>query len=137
MHAGHSLGELAALACAGAIGDAEGLEAVVERGRLMASAAANGDGAMLAAGAPAAELAGLCDDLGLAVANLNTPSQTVLSGPAERIAEAEARLRAERTRAKRLAVSGAFHSPQMEPAAERVRRLPRALRLRAAAACRS
>ena len=72
---------------------------------------------MLAAGAPAAELAGLCDDLGLAVANLNTPSQTVLSGPAERIAEAEARLRAERTRAKRLPVSGAFHSPQMEPAA--------------------
>ena len=118
VHAGHSLGELAALACAGAIAGADGLEVVVERGRLMARVAAATDGAMLAVGAPAGELGELRDSLDLAVANLNTPFQTVLSGPGERIEQAETRLRARRIRAKRLAVAGAFHSPQMEPAAD-------------------
>lgn len=121
VHAGHSLGELAALACAGALDDLDGLAAVAERGRLMAEAAAGSDGAMLAVGAPGEELTGLADRHGLAVANLNTASQTVLSGPSERIDEAEAELRGARVRAKRLAVAGAFHSPQMAPAAERFR----------------
>lgn len=122
VHAGHSLGELAALACAGALSDLDGLTAVIARGRLMAAAAAaSGAGAMLAVGAPAAELTVICERLGLAIANLNSAEQTVLSGPAERVDEATALLRERRTRAKRLRVSGAFHSAEMRPAAAKFR----------------
>ncbi len=121
LHAGHSLGELAALACAGALTDLDGLAAVAARGRLMAAAAAGGDGAMLAVGASAAELDPICERLGLAVANLNSAEQTVLSGRSERIEAALALLRERRVRAKRLPISGAFHSAQMKPAAAEFR----------------
>lgn len=119
LHAGHSLGEVAALACAGAFSDADGLAAVAARGRLMAAAAtAHGGGAMLAVGAAADELAEMSERFGLAIANLNSSEQTVLSGPSDGVAGMEAELRERRVRAKRLPVSGAFHSPEMGPAAQ-------------------
>jgi [acyl-carrier-protein] S-malonyltransferase len=117
-HAGHSLGELAALACAGAIDDRDGLRVVCERGRLMAEAAErSGAGAMLAVGAAAEELAGVIDGPNLCLANLNSPSQTVLSGTEAAIEAVADRLRSEKLRTKRLPVAGAFHSPAMAPAA--------------------
>jgi [acyl-carrier-protein] S-malonyltransferase len=64
----------------------------------------------------------LATRLGLVVANDNAPGQLVLSGPIEAVAEAEEVARDEAgARARRLDVSGAFHSPLMEPAAERLR----------------
>lgn len=118
LHAGHSLGEIAALACAGAISDADGLVLVVERGRLMATAAARaGGGAMLAVGVGADELASLTGDDDLAIANLNAPAQTVLTGTEAAVTQVAERLRERGVRTKRLAVAGAFHSPAMAPAA--------------------
>ena len=56
------------------------------------------------------------------VANDNAPGQLVLSGPVDAIAEADDVARDETgARARRLDVTGAFHSPLMEPAAERLR----------------
>ncbi len=119
LYAGHSLGEISALACAGAFDAPDGLRVVIERGRLMADAAPSaGRGAMLAVGAPAEQLADLVDRHDLWIANLNSPVQTVLSGADEAI-EATDRLREIGVRHKRLAVSGAFHSPAMQAAASR------------------
>jgi [acyl-carrier-protein] S-malonyltransferase len=119
LYAGHSMGEITALAAAGAIDEGDGLRIVVERGRLMAVAALAGPaGGMLAVGGdrPAAEeLASRC---GLTVANENSPRQFVLSGEATRLDVAEREAKGAGLRAKRLAVRGAFHSPAMRPAVE-------------------
>lgn len=122
--AGHSLGEISALACAGAFAERDGLRLVVERGRLMAAASRTaGSGAMLAVRGSAAELAELAERDGISIANLNSPSQTVLSGAAEAIEEASSELAARGVKAKRLAVSGAFHSPQMASASREFERV--------------
>jgi malonyl CoA-acyl carrier protein transacylase len=64
----------------------------------------------------------LADRLGLVVANDNAPGQLVLSGSVDAVAEAEDVARDEAgARARRLDVTGAFHSPLMQPAAERLR----------------
>jgi malonyl CoA-acyl carrier protein transacylase len=121
LHAGHSLGELAALATAGALDDLDGLRMAVVRGRLMDAAAQSSPGGMLAVGCEREDALALVDETGLSLANENSPQQFVLSGPADRIERAEARARANRIRVKRLAVNGAFHSPQMEPAVAKFR----------------
>ncbi len=117
--AGHSLGELAALVAAGAIGDQDGLELVALRGRLMhESGERAGNGGMLALiGAGAAEHAGgLADAHGLAVANDNSPQQVVLSGERAKFADAAAAAEELGLRPVELPVTGAFHSPMMEGA---------------------
>jgi [acyl-carrier-protein] S-malonyltransferase len=116
--AGHSLGEIAALAAADAFTAEDGLRLVAARGRLMQEAAEQAaDGGMLAVRAreraPAERVAGEC---GLTVANDNAPDQLVLSGSDDGLAAAGERLREAGVRAKRLPVAGAFHSPLMEPA---------------------
>jgi [acyl-carrier-protein] S-malonyltransferase len=121
--AGHSLGEYAALVAAGVLPFDDALRVVAERGAAMADA---GD---LAAGSMLAMLHGddhairaLAQRLGLTVANDNAPGQLVLSGGVDAIAQAEELAHDEAgARARRLDVSGAFHSPLMEPAAERLR----------------
>lgn len=118
LHAGHSLGEIPALVCAGAIGEHDGLRLVVRRGRAMADAAARvGPGAMLAVRAGAAAIESDLELDGARVANLNSPTQTVISGSAAAIGRIEEELGAAGIRTKRLAVAGAFHSPAMSPAA--------------------
>ena len=125
--AGHSLGEIAALAAADALTAEDGLRLVAARGRLMQQAAEAGEGGMLAVRAreraPVEQVADAC---GLTVANDNAPDQLVLSGADEGLAEAETRLGEQRIRAKRLPVAGAFHSPLMEPAVEPFRELVQA-----------
>jgi malonyl CoA-acyl carrier protein transacylase len=72
-------------------------------------------------GGDARAVRALASRLGLIVANDNAPGQLVLSGPIDAVAEAEDLARDEAgARARRLDVTGAFHSPLMEPAAERL-----------------
>ena len=116
--AGHSLGELTALAAAGAIATPDAVRLAVARGRLMDDAARRSPGGMVAILGErnaAAELAGAT---GLIVANDNGPTQTVLAGPLEELAGAEAEAKRRGLRAMRLPVAGAFHTPAMEPAVE-------------------
>jgi [acyl-carrier-protein] S-malonyltransferase len=121
--AGHSLGEITALAAAGALSAEDGLRLVAARGRFMQEAAEEtGDGGMLAVRVrERAAVEQVAEETGLAVANDNAPDQLVLSGARERLDAAEALLAERRIRAKRLPVAGAFHSPLMAPAVPRLR----------------
>ncbi len=126
--AGHSLGEYTALAAAGALSYEDGLALVAERGRAMADAPSASDPSGMAAliGADLEHAERVAADRRaeggrLWVANVNTPSQIVLAGSRPDIEwlSENARLLGIR-RAIPLDVAGAFHSPYMEPAAERL-----------------
>jgi malonyl CoA-acyl carrier protein transacylase len=118
--AGHSLGELTALAAAGAVDEHEALALVVLRGKLMAeSGAASGGGTMLAVvGGTPADAGRLAARHGVTVANDNAPDQVVLSGARDALEAAGNDARSRGLRAKMLDVAGAFHSPQMAAAVE-------------------
>ena len=127
--AGHSLGELAALAIAGVYSVEAGLELVVERSRLMAAVAAETPGGMIAVlGLDAAAIATALGGIdGVWVANDNSPGQTVVSGTSDGLAAATKALTgAGARRIVPLAVAGPFHSPLMQPAATRFADLLRA-----------
>jgi [acyl-carrier-protein] S-malonyltransferase len=120
--AGHSLGEYAALVAAGALEFEPALALVDKRASAMAAAAAltpSGMTVMLKGDSEA--VARLAASLDLIVANDNSPGQVVLAGATAALEQAEARAKEETgARAQRLDVSGAFHSPLMAPAAERL-----------------
>lgn len=122
--AGHSLGEFTAYHAADALGLTGGAKLVRRRGELMQVAGAARPGTMAAiVGRTTTPVTELCDrasrEAGLVVpANFNSDDQTVVSGEVagvERLMELAKEAGAKR--AIRLAVSGAFHSPLMEPAA--------------------
>jgi malonyl CoA-acyl carrier protein transacylase len=116
---GHSLGEYAALVVAGALRFDDAVRLVDRRGELMAEAAAERPGGMVAMlGGSAEAVARLADELELIVANDNAPGQVVLSGDRDRVEEAAERAGEVGARARVLAVNGAFHSAAMEPAVE-------------------
>ncbi len=121
--AGHSLGEYAALVAAGGLEFDDAVRLVDERAAAMADAGELSAGGMVAMlGGDAQAVRALAERLGLVVANDNAPGQLVLSGPADAVAEAEEVARDDAgARARRLDVSGAFHSTLMEPAAARLR----------------
>jgi [acyl-carrier-protein] S-malonyltransferase len=121
--AGHSLGEYAALVAAGVLEFEDALRLVDERAAAMADAGELNAGGMIAMlGGDARGVRALASRLGLVVANDNAPGQLVLSGPVDALDEAEEVARDEvGARARRLDVTGAFHSPLMEPAADRLR----------------
>ena len=135
--AGHSLGEYSALAAAGALAFEDGLRLVRLRGELMAQAGLDRPGTMAALlGADDAQADALCSavaEAGTVVpANLNAPGQIVISG--DRAAVEAAVARAAEFGAKKavlLPVSGAFHSPLMGPAAEKLGAALDAVELRA------
>ncbi|MHB9003267.1 MAG: ACP S-malonyltransferase [Coriobacteriia bacterium] len=117
--AGHSLGELAALAAADVFSVEAGLELVVERSRLMAACAQSTPGGMAAVlGMAAHEIAAAIDSIeDVWVANDNSPSQVVISGTHEALEAATELLgRAGARKVIPLKVAGPFHSPLMEPA---------------------
>jgi [acyl-carrier-protein] S-malonyltransferase len=121
--AGHSLGEYAALHAAGALTFDDALLLVDERAAAMQDAATAQAGGMVAmlGGDPHA-VTELARTLGLTVANDNAPGQVVLSGPLEMVDTAVELARSDAgARGMKLDVAGAFHSPLMEPAAERLR----------------
>ncbi|MEA2250787.1 MAG: [acyl-carrier-protein] S-malonyltransferase [Solirubrobacteraceae bacterium] len=121
--AGHSLGEYAALVAAGALQFDDAVRLVDERAAAMADAGEANRGGMVAMlGGEGRAVRDLAARLGLVVANDNAPGQLVLSGAVDAVAEAEDLARDETgARARRLDVTGAFHSPLMEPAAARLR----------------
>ncbi len=108
---GHSIGEYVAATLAGVFSLEDGLALVAERGRLMQALPA---GAMLAV--PLSEAA-VESRLGpqLAIAAINGPERTVVSGPDDAITAFDAELLAEGIKATRLVTSHAFHSAMMEP----------------------
>ena len=124
--AGHSLGEISALAAAGALSAEDGLKLVAARGRFMQEAAEEtGDGSMMATrardDAARAAIHEVAQAVGLSVANDNAPDQLVLSGSIAALERGEQELKERGVRAKRLPVAGAFHSPLMDPAVPRFR----------------
>ncbi|WP_217914315.1 ACP S-malonyltransferase [Miltoncostaea marina] len=120
---GHSLGEYSALVACGAMGYAEALRTVAERGAAMRAAAQESPGAMAALLGPADDEAeALAAEAGEAwPANYNCPGQVVVSGTSAGIDRLVELAEARGVRATRLVVDGAFHSPLIAPAAERLR----------------
>jgi [acyl-carrier-protein] S-malonyltransferase len=116
--AGHSLGELTALAAAGVFELEDALSLVILRGALMADAAERqGDGGMLAIlKGSAFDARELVAAHGVQIANDNAPGQTILSGPRAALDAVAAGAREAGLRAIRLDVAGAFHSPAMQSA---------------------
>ena len=116
--AGHSLGELSALAAAGALAWEDALELVVLRGALMdGSGRASGDGTMLALLKSTPEVAAeVAAAAGVWVANDNAPGQTVLAGARADLRNAAEIARERGVRTLALDVTGAFHSPYMAAA---------------------
>ncbi len=124
--AGHSLGEFTALVCAGALGYAEAIALVAQRGRFMQEAVPAGAGAMAA-------VLGLTDDQVVAVCaqaaqggilepvNFNSPGQVVIAGEAAAVERGIAAAKAAGAkRAILLPVSVPSHCALMRPAAERL-----------------
>ncbi len=119
---GHSLGEYAALVVAGAISYADALRLVAERGAAMQAAADAQPGAMAAIlGASDEDVEALCAAIGdVWPANFNCPGQVVVSGTVDGIERLLAQIATDGGKAARLQVSGAFHSPLVASAAERL-----------------
>jgi [acyl-carrier-protein] S-malonyltransferase len=120
--AGHSLGEVSAAIAAGALGPGDGAALVAERGRAMGDACAAIPGAMAALVklSPDAVEVLVGEDPDLVVANDNAPGQVVVAGTPEAIERLRGRAREAGGRALPLPVEGAFHSPAMAPAVDRV-----------------
>lgn len=118
--AGFSLGEMAALTFARAFPEEEGFHLVCRRGELMQQAAKKYPGSMAAVlklDDKAVEK--ICGDFeGFYPVNYNCPGQLVVAGRADRLTEFELAVRQAGGLARRLAVSGAFHSPYMRTASE-------------------
>lgn len=116
--AGHSLGELTALAVGGAISEADAVRLATLRGKLMSeSGQAKGDGTMLAAiGGEDGAVTEIAERHGVVVANDNAPGQLVLSGERDALAAASDDLSEAGARVIELNVAGAFHSPFMSDA---------------------
>lgn len=129
--AGHSLGEWSAHVIAGTLTFADAVRAVKARGAAMQKAVPAGEGAMAAVLAlDAALVTEACEEAaretGLTVqaANLNSPSQTVISGAAAAVEKASALCKAKGARrAVSLPVSAPFHCALMQPAQEEVARV--------------
>jgi [acyl-carrier-protein] S-malonyltransferase len=122
--AGHSLGEYSALVAAGALDFADALRLVRRRGQLMQEAVPVGVGAMAAfIGLDDQAVAAVAEEAAqgevCAVANYNSPGQTVIAGHKGAVDRAVALARERGVRkATLLAVSAPFHSPLMRPARE-------------------
>ncbi len=120
--AGHSLGELSALTCAGVFTFAEGVRLAQTRGTLMQQAVPPGQGAMAAVMTrDIPMLEELCGSVReqevLVISNYNTRTQQVISGSAGAVNRAVDKLREAEVKTKLLNVSAPFHCPLMEPAA--------------------
>ena len=126
---GHSIGEYAAACIAGVFTLEEGLMLAASRGRLMQQLP--GDGKMLGVVAERAALDPMLQPFAshVSIAAFNSPTRTVLSGAAAAIDRLKAALEARGIYCRELAVSHAFHSPQIAPALAPLRELIGAIEL--------
>ncbi|WPO83095.1 ACP S-malonyltransferase [Chryseobacterium sp. JJR-5R] len=124
MVAGHSLGEFSALVANGVLSFTDGLKLVSERAKAMQAACDANPSSMAAIlGLDDAKVEEICASVnGIVVpANYNCPGQLVISGETAAVEEACAKMKeAGAKRALLLPVNGAFHSPLMQPAQERL-----------------
>jgi len=119
--AGHSYGELAALCVAGVFTFEDLIRVSEARGRFMREAAADLSGTMAAVSADEAtvsEAIGPIDNVW--IANLNAPTQTVITGTEVGIDAALAALKQRKVSGRRIKVSCAFHSPLVAAASEKL-----------------
>ena len=122
--AGHSLGEFAALAAAGALSVEDTIRAVTLRGKLMAGAGQPGHGMAAVVKLAQATVETIVENAAtstgreLRIANYNSPAQFVISGEKEALDAAAEAVKEAKGRAIPLAVSGAFHSPLIQEAAD-------------------
>nr|MDQ3283360.1 type I polyketide synthase [Acidobacteriota bacterium] len=114
---GHSIGELVAAVVAGVFTLPDACRLVRERARLMNELPSGGAMAAVHASVDEIELAN-----GVAIAAINGPKATTLSGDADALNGVVARLRERGIDARMLPVSHAFHSPRMRPAADALTR---------------
>ena len=125
--AGHSLGEYAALTCAGALAFSDAVKLVADRGRFMQAAVPAGQGGMAAiVGLDDDAVRALCEQNAqgevLSAVNFNSPGQVVIAGTAVAVARAVENAKAAGAKlAKVLPVSVPSHCALMHPAAERMR----------------
>ena len=121
MAAGHSVGEFAALAFAGAFTFSDGLKMVAKRGEIMSQVSGGGMAAVIALEASRIQEVFASNGFtGIDLANFNSPGQIVISGPAAEIAESLAPLKEAGAKlVVPLKVSGAFHSRMMEEPAQK------------------
>jgi [acyl-carrier-protein] S-malonyltransferase len=122
--AGHSLGEFSALVCAGALGFADAVQLVRQRGAFMQTAVPVGEGAMAAIiGLDDDAINGICQQVEgvVAAVNFNSPGQVVIAGHTAAVDTAIVALKeAGAKRAMPLPVSAPFHTELMKPAGERL-----------------
>jgi len=118
--AGHSLGEYTALAAAGVLDFATTVYLARERGRLMHEAGQITPGGMAAIiGLDGTLLAEVCEQTGARIANINCPGQIVISGANYTLNQAMDLAKTRGAyRVIPLQVSGAFHTPLMQPAVD-------------------
>src|SRR5262249_22120665 len=114
---GHSVGEFAAAWCAGAMDLEDALDLIVARGALMQDLPRCGAmAAVLLNAAAVADAMAQDGGCGLAIAAVNAPEASVVSGEREAVGALLRRFSAQGVRCQELAVSHAFHSALMRPA---------------------
>ncbi len=119
--AGHSLGEYAAMYASGMLSMEDAFKAIKLRSEAMAKAAEAAGGAMAAViGCDNETIDKICGDVEgfVAPANYNSPVQTVIAGETAAVDSAAAKLAELGKRSVKLAVSAAFHTKLMQPAAD-------------------
>lgn len=112
---GHSVGEYVAACVAGVFSLEDGLRLIAERGRLMQSLPDNGEMVSVLASAKRVSVAIKPYERDVAIAAINGPQSTVISGEKQRIKAIRTSLEAEGLKTKQLPVSHAFHSPLVTP----------------------
>ncbi len=124
--AGHSLGEYSALVAAGVLSFKDGFKAVIARGKAMCSAGSNTEGSMAAILATRHKVKDIVErvtDHYITIANINSLSQTVISGDDKGIDDAIELAIEEGITAKKLRVSTAFHSKIVKSVEKELRKV--------------
>jgi acyl transferase domain-containing protein len=120
---GHSVGEYVAAWLAGVFSLEDGLKLIATRGRLMQALPANGEMVAVFAEEKRVQAALAAVSEHVAIAALNGPRHTVVSGQTEALASALAPLAAQGIKIQKLNVTRAFHSPLMDPILSDFRRI--------------
>ncbi len=118
---GHSVGEYTALFCAGMLDFEASMQLIIKRGDLMRAAAQDSDGRIMVVFKNSSETGNLIETSGLTdlwVANKNSDNQTAVSGRSGAIDRFCAYLKSQAVTCRKLALSGAFHTPLFQTAAE-------------------